>query len=540
MLTSGSMERSLRRSTVSEGKLPCPKCPSSDAFFRYDDGHGYCFSCSYYEPANKKEEFNLSDFTYEYVPLRGINKETLQFYDVKTKINSEGKPVSVGFRYSNGSYKVRHLDRKDFYTEGDISKAGLYGRNKFSAGSHKYVTITEGEIDALSLAQALRVGTSGYPPVLSVQSSVTAGRDCAVDRAFLNSFERIYLAFDADEPGRRACAEVARLFDYNKVYVVGFTKRKDANDYLQHGEGDELRHIWWNSKPYLPDTIVSSLETFKKIVEQPPVRGVAYPFPTLTEMTYGIRTGESVLITAQEGVGKTELMHAIEVNLLKETNSNVGAIFLEEPKRRHLQALAGIHLKAPVHLPDSGCSVADVSRALEELVQEDGRLLLYSHFGSNDPDVLLDTIRFMVSGRSVRYVLLDHITMAVTGLAGEDERKALDYLATRLEVMVKELDFALIFVSHVNDFGQTRGSRYISKIADIRIDAHRDVVSKDPVERNTVHLTVSKSRDVGKTGPAGDYMFDQFTRQWTELVHANDEIQVETGPLPSGDQGLAA
>lgn len=474
----------------------------------------------------------MSGYTYEYLTLRGLDQHVLRFYDVKTKIDATGKPVSIGFRYPHGGYKVRKLDRKEFYIEGDINKSGLFGRDKFSAGGARYVTITEGEIDALSLAQALRGSSgTGYPPVVSVQSSSTAARDCTVDRAWLNSFERIYLAFDADEPGRRAVAEVARLFDYNKVYVVEFSKFKDANEYLVAGQSEELKRIWWNSKPYLPESIVSSIDEFKKIVEEEPVRGIPYPFDTLTEMTYGIRTGESVLITAQEGVGKTEIMHAIEHKLLSETHENVGAIFLEEPKQRHLKALAGISLRAPVHLPDSGRTVAEVASALEELVQEDGRLLLYSHFGSNDPDVLLDTIRFMVSGRKCRYILLDHITMACVGLGGEDERKALDYLAQRLEVLVKELDFALIFVSHVNDLGQTRGSRYIAKICDIRIDAVRDVTSADPVERNTVHLTVAKSRDVGKTGPAGDYMFDQFTRQWTELVHANDNIQLSNQDL---------
>lgn len=31
----------------------CPSCPSSDAFWRYDDGHGYCFSCHSFFPANQ-------------------------------------------------------------------------------------------------------------------------------------------------------------------------------------------------------------------------------------------------------------------------------------------------------------------------------------------------------------------------------------------------------------------------------------------------------------------------------------------------------
>lgn len=452
----------------------------------------------------------MNEFTYEYIPLRGISKSVLEFYGTKTKIDNTGCPTSIGFRYPNGSHKIRRLDAKQFYSEGDINKAGLFGRDKFEAGSHKYVTITEGELDAHSYYQVLK------SPVVSVQSSSSAVRDCTVDRTWLNGFERIYLAFDNDGPGREACRSVAKLFDYNKVFVVKFTKHKDANDYLVAGEVDDLRNIWWNSKKYLPETIVSAFADFRQILEERPRTGVAYPFPTLTAMTYGIRRGESVLITAQEGVGKTELMHAIEHQLLKETDSAVGAIFLEEPKHRHLQALAGIELRKPVHLPDSGASIPDVYSALEALVKKDERLHIYSHFGSDDPEVLLDTVRFLAAARVCHYILLDHLSMAVSGLGGDDERRALDYLSTRLEMMVKELDFALILVSHVNDAGQTRGSRYISKIADLRIDAKRDVLHDDPVERNTMYLTVSKNRFGAKTGPAGKLRFDPETFTFKE------------------------
>src|SRR6266446_243650 len=108
--------------------VPCPKCPSSDAYCEYEDGHGYCFSCTYYKP--KHEDFDI--FTYEYLPWRGITKQTMEFYDVRTKI------------------------------------------------------------DALSIHQALG------GPVVSVQSSVTAGRDASTARSWLNAYERIYLAFDND------------------------------------------------------------------------------------------------------------------------------------------------------------------------------------------------------------------------------------------------------------------------------------------------------------------------------------------------------
>lgn len=470
-----------------------------------------------------------SEFTYEYLPLRGITKETFRFYDIKTKIASSGEPVALGFKYPNAAYKVRQLKEKNFYTEGDIAKGGLFGRDKFAAGSHKYVIITEGELDAASLYQVLKV------PVVSVQSSVTAVRDCATDSAWLQGFDRVYLAFDGDHPGLDAARSVAKLFDYNKVFQLRFTRadRKDANEYLRHGEDDELRNLFANSRRYLPEQVISSFEDFKKILEEKPKDGIPYPFPTLTYMTYGIRQGETVLITAQEGVGKTEVMHAIEHKILKETPDEVGvgAIFLEEPKRRHLQAIAGLEMGKPVHLPDLEIGDGEVVSALQKVVRKDERLHVYSHFGSDDPDVLLDTIRFLVVGRGCLFILLDHITMAVSGLAGENERRALDYLSTRLEMMVKELNFALIIVSHVNDEGLTRGSRYISKVADMRIDITRDKLSHDPITRNTTYVTVSKNRFCGRTGPGGILLFNPETGIYTEQVGfeapANDNFKPE-------------
>jgi twinkle protein len=457
----------------------------------------------------------LNDFTYEFLPWRGITSETFRYFDVKTKCDGSGNPVSIGFKYPSGGYKVRSLAEKEFYTTGEV--VGLFGRDKFAAGSSRAVTITEGELDAVSLYQVLKT------PVVSVRSSATARIDASRDRSWLNAFDRVYLCFDEDAPGRDAAAEVAKLFDPNKVYRVRLTKRKDPNEYVRHGEADELKTIWYNSRQYLPDNIVSSLEDFKKILTEAPKQGIPYPFPTLTEMTYGIRPSESVLFTAMEGVGKTELMHAIEYKLLRETDANVAAIYLEEPKGRHLQALAGLTLGRPVHLPDSGCTDVETYTALQSCLQKDDRLYLYSHFGSDRPEVLLDTIRFLVSVRMCRYVILDHISMVVSGLSGEDERKALDYFATQLEMMVKELDFSLLMVSHVNDNNQTRGSRLIKKVADISVNIMRDLLHPDPVVRNTSTLIIDKNRFCGKTGFAGSIYFDPVTYSYSEVAaNANE------------------
>ena len=511
-----------------EVHIPCPSCPSSDAYCLAKDGHGYCFSCNYYKPKNI--DFMDDTFTYEYLPLRGITADSFRFFDCKTKIESSGKPIELGLKYPNGSYKVRTLEKKGFYSKGEISKAGLFGRDRFTAGSNKTLIITEGELDAISIWQVLRT------PVVSVHSASSARTDVSRDRSWCNAFEKIVLCFDADEPGREAAHQVSSLFDYNKVYSVSFPggNRKDANDYLRAGDSDELASLIKNARRYNPEWIVSDLPAFEKIIHEKPQEGVPYPFPTLNYMTYGIRPGESVLLTAQEGVGKTEVMHSILHGLLTETNDAIGAIFLEEPKQRLLQAMAGIRLKKPVHLPDCGVSASETFTAVQDVVGSDDRLHLYSHFGSDDPDSILDTIRFLVAGRGCKYILLDHITMVVSGLGGMDERQALDYLSTRLEMMVKELNFALILVSHVNDDGLTRGSRNISKIADIRIDLSRDIKAIDPVIRSTIYVMVSKNRFCGRTGPAGELLFDPVTYTLSEFIGASNDN------YPGRDQKLVA
>lgn len=502
----------------------CPVCAakgrdrSGDNLAIYDDGHSYCYACEHL--LNSKEEFNpLEDtFTYEYHPHRGITADTFRFYRTYTKIDKEGKPIKVGFPYPDQSMKIRSLSEKHFSwePEGPKDKTGLFGRDRFSSGSHESVTITEGEYDAQSLYQLLR------SPVVSVQSSGSAVRDCSVDLDWLRGFKRIVICFDNDAAGREAVRRVAGLFDYNKVYVCKLTKHKDANEYLTAGDGGELLNIWHNAKKFLPDEVKSSFAEFRELLKEKPQPGVPYPFPSLTKMTFGMRKGESVLITAQEKVGKTELMHMIEHQLLRETDDAIGAIYLEEPAKRHLQALAGLEIGKPVHLPGLEIEPSEVSAALEALVKTDDRLHVYSHFGSDDPDTLLDTIRFLVVSRQCGWVLLDHISMVVSGLAGEgNERRALDYFITRAQMMVKELGFGLIFVSHLNDENQTRGSRYISKTCDIQVRAERDKLNPDPIIRNTVKLIVVDNRYSGQTGPCCDLTFDPLTYRLTEADNDN-------------------
>lgn len=532
-LRKGQLESS---STLVKSHLPCPECGSSDALSTYSDGHSYCFSCSTHFNGSPQERDeapyfpkDTSSLSKQTLAWRGVTKDTMKFFGVYTEVDDKtDQAVSIHYPYGDKAEKVRLLKSKDFHSVGSMKEQGCFGRDKFSSGMSAAITITEGELDALSAFQMLG---SKYP-TLSVKSSSSAVTDCTKDFEYINGFDKIYLCFDNDKVGQEACRKVASLFDVNKVYHVKMDRFKDANDYLTNNAEKEFVSIWWNAKKFLPKGILSGWQAISETLSQEKNNSIAtYPFQNLNELTYGIRLGELILFTAQEKIGKTEVMRAIEYHLAKTTDEKIGIIHLEEEEKRCVEGLIGYHLDIPAHLPDSGLSVDDKIKAYKELERVEGRLHYYTHFGSDDPDSILDIIRYLVAVCGCKFVFLDHITMLVTGFEGDDERKKLDYISTKLAMLTRELNFTLFLVSHVNDNGQTRGSRNIAKVADLIVSLSRDIESADIGARNTTHLLVKGNRFAGTTGPAGDLFFDPKTYTLKEVgipTHDSPEFNSST------------
>jgi len=445
-------------------------------------------------------------FTYEYLPWRGITVATMRKFNIRTRINARGEPEAVGFEYSGGeAIKVRPLAEKKFFWTGEASRATLFGKEVFAAGQQT-ITLYEGEIDAASGYQILNM------PSVSVRSASAAMGDCQKEYEYLNSFAKIYIAFDNDEAGKAAAAKVASLFDNRKVFLVKMSKFKDANEHLTNNASEEFKNAWYNAKRFIPDNILSSYSEIREALSEKSRDAIAeYPFAELQRMTYGIRPGELVLIKAPEGVGKTEIMRAIEYHVLGTTDENIGIIHLEERKSRSIQGLAGYYLGQPVHLPDSTASLEEVFDAYQKLTKRDERVHIYKHFGSDDTDVILSSIRFLVAVCGCKLIFLDHISILVSGSKLSDERQELDYLSTQFKMLAEELDFAMIFISHINDSGDTRGSRNISKVSDVVVAVDRDKLAPTEVERNTTYLTIEKNRPASMTGPAGMLYFNRET-----------------------------
>lgn len=212
---------------------------------------------------------------------------------------------------------------------------------------------------------------------------------------------------------------------------------------------------------------------------------VTYPFQELNKLTYGIRTGELVTVTAGSGLGKSQFIREIVYHILCKTQDNIGLLFLEESVRKTALSLMSLSANAPLHLPDSDVSDSTKMEAFEDTLGT-GRLYLFDHFGSTSVDNIINRVRYMAKGLGCKYIFLDHVSIVVSAQASGDERKALDEIMTKLRMLVQETGVALIVVSHLKrpdgkgheegaatSLAQLRGSGSIAQLSDMVIGLER-------------------------------------------------------------------
>ena len=95
----------------------------------------------------------------------------------------------------------------------------------------------------------------------------------------MESFDNVVLCFDADDQGRKAAREVARIISPNKTKLMSFPEGyKDANDMLRQNKGADFVTSWWESKVYTPTGIMELHSKKSEGLEREVKPSVPYPW----------------------------------------------------------------------------------------------------------------------------------------------------------------------------------------------------------------------------------------------------------------------
>ena len=527
---------------------PCENCGSSDANGEYSDGHTYCFSCSHYGHGDKAGNHAEADAGFpvstagkpggrtllgqegtrvsgrvQAIPNRRLDESTCALWGYEIG-EYNGKPCHIAnYRDTTGkqvAQKIR-LPNKEFLFLGDTKAVGFYGESLWSKG--KRLVICEGELDALSMSQVM----GNKWPVVSVPNGAQGASKTIKKRyEYLQNFEEVILMFDMDEPGQKAAVECAELLPVGKARIARLPL-KDANEMLVAGRTEELMQAFWNAKPYRPDGLLTTSD-LKQSIMVADERGLAYPFSGLNDKLGGIFPSTLITVTSGSGLGKTTFMRELAYHLHTVHRKKVGMIMLEETTKRTVRSLVGLHLNKMIESDLSNTSPEEMGKAFDELFGTRD-IALYDHFGSTEVDNILNRIRYMARAMDCQYVILDHLSILISGIMSDDERKMIDVAMTKLRTLVQETGITLFLVSHLKRpsgdkghedgaavmLGQLRGSHAIAQLSDAVIGLQKP--NDDPTGDAT-ELVVLKNRATGERGSAGILNYSRETGRLTESV----------------------
>lgn len=546
----------------------CPSCRSSDslALYRKEDDagteyvDGFCWSnCGYISPKKLGYDVEfISEEETEYMSEevanqineilklecrgwkeRRIKRQVCEFYGVRTETDDND---TITARYypvtENGGELVGFKKRaipKTFSAVGKCKATSeMFGQSLFEKGG-KFLVIAGGEEDALAMYQTLYDNSGGKYSTAVV--SPTAGeasiaKQLRANFEWVSSFESVILALDNDSAGRSATEEALKVLKPSQAYTAKL-HYKDCCEYLKAGKAHELVQAFWKKEKHSPAGIVGSSQTWDALVQR--AKWEKIPLPAFAEqlqemLNGGIALGEITTIAAASSTGKTTVVNEFLYHFIFNSPYRVGIISLESDLGELTENLMSLHINKKLANMDDDEKLEfydqeeskKTHHELTTLPDGSDRYMILDHQGDVVDDDLKKKIEYLVKGCGCKVIVLDPLTLALSG----ERNEGMDMFMSWLLRFVKRELIAQINVVHVrksssgakaNSTGadiheeDIKGSGSLFQVSMNNILLMRDKESDDPLVRNTTKVVQSKARRTGNTGGAGYWLYDNQT-----------------------------
>jgi len=501
---------------------PCSICGSSDAVAHYDDtAPNKCMACGalHKDENHQEERENMNtiteDLPYSTVKTRKISKDICERFKVVSSVDQHGKTNKVYYPYFKGKkvtgQKVREFP-KAFKIQGSLGDE-LFGQHAFAPGGKRLV-ITEGEEDALAVAECSKQHYNMIYPVVSIASANNL-KAAIEQREWIRSFNEVILYIERDDAGKTAIEKLASIIGYDKVKVATSAKKDASEEYTTLGKRSVMETIW-NAQVYNPQFILSGEKLWKAVEDYDKIESKPFPdcLPGLNDKLKGMRPGEITLFTSGTGAGKSTLLREVILEIVQNTGDKVGLISLEESPAETAKKLSGMIINRNPSSED--VPLTELKKGFDKIFGED-RILVLDHAGSMSEGIV-NQLDYMAL-RGCKYLFIDHITILVSeGAEGLTGNEAVDKIMNDLLRISKQHNVWIGLISHLRKMltagksfeegimptvDDIRGSGSIKQVSHDIIAFARNIASDDEKDRNIISLKVLKSRYTGNTGPAG-------------------------------------
>jgi twinkle protein len=520
---------------------PCPKCreeghdSKGDNATVYEDGGVYCHArhgvlvrSDGGVPEAPPEDSKFRDGHYQDLPHRRIRMDTCKKY--RYKVTDEGTEISTLFKSGKvHAQQLRASNAKDFISIGQTSTGEFFGQHTCRGVGGKWLVVTEGAIDCMSVAQ------HGPWDVVSLTNGVkSAEANFKNNLEFVNGYESVFLCFDNDEAGELAVEAVKDLVRPGKVKITSL-RLKDANEYLTKGSVKDLISDIWASAAYAPPGIISASEV-DRVTHTKEI--IPYVDTAMNRFMLGREVGNVTCWVSGTGCGKsTFLMRQVEDDLKR--GYKVGGIFLETTPCDMMMDIAGLRLGRPIRkLLRQRQAIALDPNITNPMYKDDiDDDVINREYGWvqtrplhmwNPEDVphyetILSRMEYLSIGLGCKTIYLDH--MSLMNFGDKSEIEGLDDFAIKLKSLVLRCPSHFTVVSQLSqgDSKKTheeggkilekhiRGSQRVVSVFNETMTLTRNKTAEDQTERNTTRVSCMKSRLGGETGYICSYQYDQQT-----------------------------
>ncbi|WP_375608164.1 toprim domain-containing protein [Bartonella sp. AC140YNZD] len=307
------------------------------------------------------------------------------------------------------------------------------------SSTNRTIVITEGEIDALSLA------AYGYPAVSVPFGGGSGGKHNWIENEFdhLEAFETIFLATDMDKPGEEAAREIASRLGRHRCYRVHLPL-KDANDCLTAGiDRATIKAAFSSAKSFAPEGLRRASDYKDKVIglfwpEPEKHLGYTVPYPKLKDKVH-FRPAELTLWSGASGAGKSQLLSDCIPHWIAQ-NSRLCLASLEMKGEQSLRRLT----------KQTGGLEQPTKETIERILHFlDEGLILYEHVGKSSVDTLLDVFDYCRARYGCDQFIIDSLMRL--GIASDD-------YARQEQAVYKMVDWAVLNSVHIHLVAHARKS----------------------------------------------------------------------------------
>lgn len=462
---------------------PCPKC-STDGdgkkrFISWDNGSSHCFSCNYSTGSVKKSDFKKEEKRIEPEIRKLLENPKYFSKDYRGIPPKFYREIGLGYNIIHGSkkfiypygkkgYKLRGAG-KSFYSEGDIYNGEMFLEHLHDKATPYTLVVTEGEHDAIAAYYALGLEKYRVTSLPSGSTSVKKFFELYAEK--LTSVKRIILAFDNDDPGKKAVKEFLKLCDVENVCVAQYSEH-DCNKMVEMDKCEELVKAITHAKTKVPENIsqMTPDELADFLHNEPPPSWPIRDFPILDRISRGIRLKELTIWAGATDSGKSTVAVQVYGNIIDEFKVPCFYVDLETPLDRSYFRLVAFwstkRYKENQHLGDANpyipltfenlvCNPQCVSKEYYKEFQKDfGKYIIpYDSDGGSllTLDKLLKLMQYSDKIRKAKIIIIDNITATTSALAGEGgDRVLIDNLMEKLAQFAKANPVHVAGIAHLS------------------------------------------------------------------------------------------